>query len=158
MAHSEAPTDADPDEWTVTVEGAVAARKTVRAADLPVETVVETPTDCEGEAAARQWGGVRLGTLLDRAGVAADASHVLVRSSDPDFACGFDLARARDAVLAVRVDGDPIPVDDGGPVRLLPDAETVDCWERVKWVASVAALDAPPDDADTAKERVPAGD
>ncbi|WP_435067633.1 molybdopterin-dependent oxidoreductase [Haloplanus sp. C73] len=158
MAHSDPPADASPERWTVTVDGAVADPRTVSVADLAAmaTAAVASSTDCEGEGPAEEWLGVRVGTLLDRTDPDADASHALVRSSDEDFACGFDIDRLRDAHLAVRLDGDPIPTDRGGPVRLLVD--DADCWERVKWVARIDVLDAPPGDADTARDRVPADD
>jgi len=158
MAHSDAPTDPDPDRWTVAVDGAVDDPQSLRVADLAsMETVpVSATTDCDGDRPSERWAGVRVGTLVDRAAPDADASHALVRTTDPDFTCGFALDRLRDAVLAVRLDGEPIPADRGGPVRLLVD--DADCWERVKWVTGVAVLDGPPGDADTAQDCVPAGD
>jgi DMSO/TMAO reductase YedYZ molybdopterin-dependent catalytic subunit len=159
MAHSDPPDDPDPTRWTVTLTGAVADPQSVRASDLAaLETeFAEVATGCEGETTEpNRWRGVRVGTLLDRARPRADASHALVRSADPDFACGFDLNRLRDALLAVRLDGDPVPTDRGGPVRLLLD--DADCWERVKWVSRIDVLDEPPGEADTAHEQVPAGD
>lgn len=161
MTHSDAPADTDPNRWTVTLTGAVADPQTMRAADLAVlETeLVESSTACAGEegtADRGRWRGVRVGTLLDRARPRDDASHALVRSSDPDFACGFELDRLRNALLAVRLDGEPIPTERGGPVRLLVD--DADCWERVKWVSRIDVLDGPPGEDDTAREQVPAGD
>jgi DMSO/TMAO reductase YedYZ molybdopterin-dependent catalytic subunit len=159
MAHSDPPAHADPARWTVTLTGAVADPQTVRASDLAaLETVsVEAATGCEGETTAPdRWRGVRAATLLDRARPRTDASHALVRSADPDFACGFDLDRLRDALLAVRLGGDPIPTERGGPVRLLVD--DADCWERVKWVSRIDVLDEPPGEADTARQQVPADD
>lgn len=159
MAHSTPSDDPDPARWTVTFTGAVANPRTVRASDLAaLETVsAEVATGCEGETTAPdRWRGVRVGTVLDRARPRADASHALVRSADPEFACGFALDRLRDALLAVSLDGDPIPTERGGPVRLLVD--DADCWERVKWVSRIDVLDEPPGDADTAREQVPADD
>ncbi|AZH24567.1 molybdopterin-dependent oxidoreductase [Haloplanus aerogenes] len=159
MTHSDPPADADPARWTVTLAGAVADPQTMRASDLAslVGEPMESSTACEGETAEpSRWRGVRVGTLLGRARPRADASHALVHSADPDYACGFDLDRLRDALLAVRLDGEPIPTERGGPVRLLVD--DADCWERVKWVSRIDVLDEPPGDADTARDVVPADD
>jgi len=158
MAHSDPPEDTDPARWTVTVDGAVADAQTMSVPDLAdvATATVAASTDCEGERPAEQWRGVRVGALLDRVTPDADASHALVHSSDEAFACGFELDRLRDAHLAVRLDGNPIPTDRGGPVRLLVD--DADCWERVKWVTRIDVLDAPPGDADTARDVVPADD
>jgi len=159
MTRSEPPVDPDPTRWTVTLTGAVADPQTVRASDLAsLQTeFVQASTACGGEAApTERWRGVRVGTVLDRARPRRDASHALVHSADPDFACGFDLDRLRDAHLVVRLDGDPIPAERGGPVRLLVD--DADCWERVKWVSRIDVRDEPPDEDDTAREQVPADD
>jgi DMSO/TMAO reductase YedYZ molybdopterin-dependent catalytic subunit len=155
MGHSEPPTDADPSEWAVRVQGAVADPIAVRATDLPATAVVETGTDCDGADAADRWEGVYVTDLFDPT---TEATHALVRSVDPDYACGFALDDLAGAVLAVEVDGDPIPTARGGPVRLLPGGDGVDCWERVKWVTEIEVLDGPPEEGDTARERVPAVD
>ncbi|WP_251341399.1 molybdopterin-dependent oxidoreductase [Haloplanus halophilus] len=155
MSHSDPPADADPDRWPVTVDGAVDDPLSTTAAALPTDASMASSTACAGETAPdRSWRGVRVGTVLDRAGPAADATHGLVHTTDPEYACGFALDRLRSALLATRLAGDPIPTERGGPVRLLvPDA---DCWERVKWVTGIDVLVGPPGDADTARERVPA--
>jgi DMSO/TMAO reductase YedYZ molybdopterin-dependent catalytic subunit len=159
MAHSDPPADPDPARWTVTLTGAVADPQSVRASDLAaLETVsAEVATGCEGGTTAPdRWRGARVGTLLDRVRPRDGATHALVRSADPDFACGFDLDRLRDALLAVRLDGDPIPTERGGPVRLLVD--DADCWERIKWVSRIEVREEPPTTDDTARDRVPADD
>jgi DMSO/TMAO reductase YedYZ molybdopterin-dependent catalytic subunit len=159
MAHPDTPTDPDPDRWTVTLAGAVAEPRTVSASDLAAlgTATVAAATGCEGKTTAPdRWRGVRVGTVLDETRPRSDASHALVRSADPDFACGFALDRLRDALLAVRLDGDPIPTERGGPVRLLVD--DADCWERVKRVSRIEVLDGPPGEGDTAREQVSPGD
>jgi DMSO/TMAO reductase YedYZ molybdopterin-dependent catalytic subunit len=155
MSHSDPPTEADPDHWTVTVDGAVAAPLSVPATDLAADASMRSSTACEGETASRQrWRGVRVGTILDRAAPTPDATHGLVHTTDPEYACGFDLDRLREALLATHLDGTPIARERGGPVRLL--VADADCWERVKWVTRIDVLVGPPGDADTARDRVPA--
>ena len=72
--------------------------------------------------------------LLDRAGVRSAAEFALVRAMDGEYACSFPVERLSSAVLAVELDGEPLPVEHGGPARLVPTGEG-DCWESVKWVA-----------------------
>ncbi|WP_251329510.1 molybdopterin-dependent oxidoreductase [Haloplanus pelagicus] len=157
MAHSDPPDEADPDRWTVTVEGAVAEPLSASVTVLGADASMRSATACAGNRAPdRSWRGVRVGTILDRVDPAPEATHGLVRSADPDYACGFDLGRLRGALLATRLAGEAIPTGRGGPVRLLvPDA---DCWERVKWVTRIDVLTTPPGDADTARDRVAAED
>ncbi len=53
---------------------------------------------------------------------------------DGDYSCSFPLDRLGDALVAIELDGDPVPADRGGPARLLVVDERADCWESMKWV------------------------
>ena len=67
------------------------------------------------------WGGVRLADLLGEAGVHADADAVLQTSED-GWNCGTPLAALtddRDAMLALAMNGRPLPIDHGFPVRTI---------------------------------------
>jgi DMSO/TMAO reductase YedYZ molybdopterin-dependent catalytic subunit len=67
---------------------------------------------------------------------------------DGEYACGYPLDRLDGALLALELDGDPLPVEHGGPARLVPATAGSDCWESVKWVARIELLaDAPEDTA-----------
>jgi DMSO/TMAO reductase YedYZ molybdopterin-dependent catalytic subunit len=65
------------------------------------------------------WSGVRLADLLAEAGVQAGADAVL-QTSDDGWTCGTPLSAltdSRDAILAVAMNGKPLPIDHGFPVR-----------------------------------------
>jgi DMSO/TMAO reductase YedYZ molybdopterin-dependent catalytic subunit len=68
------------------------------------------------------WSGVRLTDVLDLAGVRADASQIVGRSVD-GFTAGFPTAwvteRERDALVAVTMNGAPLPAAHGFPARLI---------------------------------------
>ena len=67
------------------------------------------------------WSGVRLADLLDEAGVRPDADAVLQTSED-GWTCGTPLSALtddRDAMLAVAMNGRPLPVEHGFPVRTI---------------------------------------
>jgi len=67
------------------------------------------------------WQGVPLGTLLQHAGVQPDASQVVGRSVD-GFTAGFPTAALttdRPALVAVGMNGEPLPVLHGFPARLV---------------------------------------
>jgi DMSO/TMAO reductase YedYZ molybdopterin-dependent catalytic subunit len=67
------------------------------------------------------WGGVRLADLLAEAGVDPNADAVLQTSED-GWNCGTPLAALtddRDAMLALAMNGLPLPIDHGFPVRTL---------------------------------------
>lgn len=66
-----------------------------------------------------RWLGVPMKTLLDRAGVRAGADLLLSTSSD-GWTCGTPISvvtDGRDAMLAIGMNGDPLPVKHGYPVR-----------------------------------------
>jgi DMSO/TMAO reductase YedYZ molybdopterin-dependent catalytic subunit len=68
-----------------------------------------------------RWLGLPVRELLARAGVQAGADMVLSRSVD-GFTAGTPLEAltdGRDALLAVGMNGDPLPVEHGFPVRLV---------------------------------------
>jgi len=65
------------------------------------------------------WSGVRLRDLLEEAGVQEGADAVL-QTSDDGWTCGTPLAALTDdrpAILAVAMNGVPLPVEHGFPVR-----------------------------------------
>lgn len=67
-----------------------------------------------------RWQGIRLDDLLDRAGVAEGADQVVGRSVD-GYTCGFPTAAldGRDALVAVAMNGEPLPLEHGFPARLV---------------------------------------
>jgi DMSO/TMAO reductase YedYZ molybdopterin-dependent catalytic subunit len=68
------------------------------------------------------WAGVRLRDLLDRARVRPEATQVVGRSVD-NFTAGFPtawaLAADREPLVAVTMNGEPLPADHGFPARLI---------------------------------------
>ena len=67
------------------------------------------------------WSGVRVRDLLAEAGVHPDADAVL-QTSDDGWTCGTPLSALtddRDAMLAVAMNGQPLPIDHGFPVRTI---------------------------------------
>ncbi|HET8777324.1 MAG TPA: molybdopterin-dependent oxidoreductase [Candidatus Limnocylindria bacterium] len=68
------------------------------------------------------WRGVRLKQLLERAGVAPDATQIVGRSVD-GFTVGFPtvhaLAEEREPMVAVGMNSEPLPANHGFPARLI---------------------------------------
>lgn len=68
------------------------------------------------------WTGVRLTDVLDLAGVRPGATQIVGRSVD-GFTAGFPTAwvteRERDAIVAVTMNGAPLPAAHGFPARLI---------------------------------------
>jgi DMSO/TMAO reductase YedYZ molybdopterin-dependent catalytic subunit len=68
------------------------------------------------------WRGVPLKDLLDEAGVRPESTQIVGRAVD-GFTVGFPtvwaLADDREALVAVGMNGDPLPADHGYPARLI---------------------------------------
>jgi DMSO/TMAO reductase YedYZ molybdopterin-dependent catalytic subunit len=68
-----------------------------------------------------RWTGVRLGPLLEAAGLQPGATQLLSRSVD-GWTCGTPVqvvTDGRDALLAVAMNGRPLPLEHGFPVRMV---------------------------------------
>jgi DMSO/TMAO reductase YedYZ molybdopterin-dependent catalytic subunit len=148
------PAGVDPDEWRLDVTGAVTRDLALSRSDLAAfesETFTDDFECVEGWVAADlTWRGVRVGDVLAEADPDAGSSHALVAAMDGEYACSFPLERIAEAVLAVELDGDPLPVEHGGPARLVPTGDA-DCWESVKWVSEVRVTQTTPANRDTAE-------
>ena len=84
------------------------------------------------------WGGVPLRALLDRAGVQPSGVQIVGRSVD-DFTAGFPTELAldgRNALLAVAMNGQPLPVLHGFPARLLVPG-LYGYVSAVKWIKEI---------------------
>jgi DMSO/TMAO reductase YedYZ molybdopterin-dependent catalytic subunit len=104
---------------------------------------VELPISCvEGWSYSARWRGIRLRDLLDEAG-ADPRGDVIVRSLQtrgPYAGARIDAAHAHDpdTLLALAVNGAPLHLDHGFPLRLIaPNNPGV---LQTKWVTEVEAL------------------
>ncbi len=104
-----------------------------------------------GAVGTARWRGVRLRTLLERAGIRPEARHVWLEAADraplpgvPPFLRSIPLAKALDdTLLAWSMNGAPLPRLHGGPLRAI-----VPGWygmASTKWVTRVR-LEAEPSD------------
>jgi DMSO/TMAO reductase YedYZ molybdopterin-dependent catalytic subunit len=119
----------DPDTWQLRIHGRVRKPITLSYADLLARPMVERDItlacvsnevggDLVGNA---RWLGVRIADLLDEAEPLDGADQVVGRSSD-GWTCGTPTAvlrDGRDALLAVGMNGEPLPIDHGFPVRMV---------------------------------------
>jgi DMSO/TMAO reductase YedYZ molybdopterin-dependent catalytic subunit len=136
--------------------------------NLPSRTLVVT-LECAGNGRARlaprvggeqwdlgavstaEWTGVPLAEVLDRAGIKAAAREVLFRGADrgsvegrPGTICferSLTLEEVRDseALLAYAMNGEPLPLQHGHPLRLI-----VPRWyavTSVKWLTEIEVID-----------------
>jgi DMSO/TMAO reductase YedYZ molybdopterin-dependent catalytic subunit len=104
-----------------------------------------------GAVGTAEWTGVRLGDLLDEAGVEADAVEILFEGADRGTpgALGYEIAferslpvaLARDALLALDMNGAPLTPDHGAPVRLIVPGRYG--MASVKWLRRVTLVAEP---------------
>ena len=83
-----------------------------------------------------EWGGVPVQVLLDRAGAAPAVQAA--RISAPDTSVDIPIEEFRGALLAVRLNGDPLTVEHGAPIRLVVPGGA--CIQSVKWVQRIELL------------------
>lgn len=125
--------------WRLVVEGEVARPLSLSLRDLralPRHEAVLPIACVEGWSASARWAGVRVRDLLEMAGAPA-AAEVAVESLQPVGAFRRSVlnrlhARDPDTLLAYEIEGEPLHIDHGFPVRLIgPNRPGV---MQTKWV------------------------
>ncbi|WP_406040866.1 molybdopterin-dependent oxidoreductase [Micromonospora sp. NBC_00898] len=119
----------DPATWRLRIHGRVRNPIELSFADLLARPMVEryvtlacVSNDVGGELIGNaRWLGVPIKELLDEAETEEGADQVVGRSVD-GWTCGTPTAvlrDGRDALLAVGMNGEPLPVEHGFPVRMV---------------------------------------
>ncbi len=117
------------EEWQLKIHGMVDREITYRFADLERFEVVEkvvtltcVSNPVGGDLISNaSWTGYRVRDLLADAGFHSDADMLLSKSTD-GFTAGSPveaLTDGRDALLAIGMNGQPLPTDHGYPARLV---------------------------------------
>jgi DMSO/TMAO reductase YedYZ molybdopterin-dependent catalytic subunit len=135
---------ADP-AFTLTIDGNVPASMTFTLAQLRAMDQHEAHlaiTCVEGWSAGANWSGLRVRDLLKLAGAPADAEVVVhsiqARGAYRSSELNVPHARHADTLLAMTVNGDPLHVDHGYPLRLIsPNRPGV---QQTKWVNRLEVL------------------
>jgi DMSO/TMAO reductase YedYZ molybdopterin-dependent catalytic subunit len=106
-----------------------------------------------GAVSTAEWTGVPLVEILDRVGVRTAARELLFRGADSGIVEGqsesirferslrLDDARGGDVLLAYAMNGEPLPIQHGYPLRLV-----VPRWyavASVKWLSEIELIDRP---------------
>jgi DMSO/TMAO reductase YedYZ molybdopterin-dependent catalytic subunit len=106
-----------------------------------------------GAVSTAEWTGVPLAEVLDRAGIEKGAREVLFRGADGGTVAGrtgvtrferslsVDVIRDADVLLAYGMNGEPLPVEHGYPLRVV-----VPGWygvTSVKWLAEIEVTGSP---------------
>ena len=120
----------EPKEWQLRIHGMVERDLVLSFDELVAREISEdwitlncVSNEVGGDLIGNAWwSGVRLADILEEAGVSADADAMLQTSED-GWTCGTPLVRAGgprpDAMLAVFMNGEPLTVEHGFPVRTI---------------------------------------
>ena len=118
-----------PDRWRLRVHGLVERELELTFEELLSRPLVErtvtlscVSNEVGGPLVGNAvWRGVLLADVLEEAGVDPRATQLLSTSAD-DWTCGTPVAAlldGRDALLAVGMNGEPLPISHGFPVRMV---------------------------------------
>jgi DMSO/TMAO reductase YedYZ molybdopterin-dependent catalytic subunit len=157
------PRTPDPKKWSLTIDGEVDRATQFTLSDLKKLPRAEATCvlQCAGNGRGlyaptvpgvqwrygavgnARWSGVRVRDVLDRVGLKATAKHLHVFGSDdppgkvPPFHRSIELEKVlADGILAFSMNGEPLPVVHGAPLRLIVPGWAGDHW--MKWVVRIA--------------------
>jgi DMSO/TMAO reductase YedYZ molybdopterin-dependent catalytic subunit len=119
----------EPVDWRLRIHGMVEREVTLTYADLLARELTEDwiTLNCVSNEVGGHlignawWSGVKVSGLLAEAGVRGGADAVLQTSKD-GWTCGTPLSALtdhRNAMLAVAMNGEPLPIEHGFPVRTI---------------------------------------
>jgi len=158
------PRTPNPNQWRLTVDGDVEESLKLSLDDLRKMRVTEVTCvlQCAGNGRALytptvpgvqwrygavgngHWKGVAVKDLLERAKVKSSALHLHAFGSDdppgkvPPFHRSIEMEKAMsDAILAYEMNGKPLPVIHGAPLRLVVPGWAGDHW--MKWIVRLSA-------------------
>lgn len=135
----------DDAPWQVEVAGAVRAPFVLSLAELKALPQVETTLDIHcvtrWSKPAVRFSGVPLAALVERAGTADEARFVsFAARSERGHSTSLVLADALElgVLVALEADGEPLPSERGGPVRLVVPKRYF--YKSLKWLERIELL------------------
>lgn len=135
---------AAPPGYRLVVDGLVGRSLSLSLADLESLPAVDLvrPFQCVTgwRVDGVHWTGVRLGHLLDQAGVLSGGTALRFESFDGVYteSLTLDQARQPDVIVAYRMLGGPVSRPHGGPVRLyVPEMYG---YKSIKWLSKISVV------------------
>jgi len=132
------------DQWTLAIQGTVTSPFTLtypQLLALPSLTEIVT-LECVGNRVAgeaistAEWQGVRLKSLLDKAGVTSQTKDVVFHAAD-GYSDSLTIERAmmNDIMIAYRMNGVPLPLEHGFPARMIVPGHYG--MKHVQWLTGI---------------------
>jgi DMSO/TMAO reductase YedYZ molybdopterin-dependent catalytic subunit len=131
------------DTWTLELKGACKHPLTLRWADFMALEQVEDTSDFHCVTTWSKldiaWKGVRFADLAALADVDERATHVMTYGYD-GYTTNLPLVEALkpDVLLVHTASGAPLPVEHGGPVRMI--TPQLYAWKGAKWIKAIELL------------------
>jgi DMSO/TMAO reductase YedYZ molybdopterin-dependent catalytic subunit len=106
---------------------------------LPMTSMIIRHVCVEGWAAIVQWAGVSLSEIVALAQPQANVRYVYFQSGDGYYS-SWDIASALhpQTLLAYQKNGEPLPVDNGAPLRLASPIKLG--YKQSKWVTQITLV------------------
>jgi DMSO/TMAO reductase YedYZ molybdopterin-dependent catalytic subunit len=129
------------DKWRLTIDGLVEAPTVWRWNDILAQPEFEDVSDIHCVTSwsrfDNRWRGVSARHLLSLVRPKPEANHVVFHSYDTYTTnVALDAFAEADVLLATHHDGEPIPVEHGGPLRVIMPRWYF--WKSAKWVKRIA--------------------
>jgi len=135
--------DISKDNWQLIIDGAVENPQILNWADFMALPQTNDTSDFHCVTTWSKlninWQGVRLIDLAALVAVKDDATHILCYGYD-DYTTNVSLEEALkpDVLLAHTVEGQPLPAEHGGPVRMI--TPQLYAWKGSKWISRIEFL------------------
>jgi len=131
-------------DWRLTVDGMVDRPASFSLAQLksyPYRSQITQLACEEGWSYIAEWIGVPLSHVLEVVGIQPQARYVVYFSIDPDWWESIDMADAMhpQTFLAYGMNGDELPVGNGGPLRLRLPRQVG--YKSVKFITHITVTD-----------------
>jgi DMSO/TMAO reductase YedYZ molybdopterin-dependent catalytic subunit len=131
------------EEWQLVVDGAVARPITLDFKALTALEVIDDVSDFHCVTTWSKldipWRGVRVSTLLALAEPVPEATHLMCHGSD-GYTTNVSLVEATkdDVLVTWQAHGQPLPIEHGGPVRMI--TPQLYAWKGSKWLSRLEVM------------------